>query len=68
MNRDIVSLKENLGLCCESRRDEIFHDFLLGIDCDTAPRQGFEIDAMPLLSETNFHAIMDQAFPLHALA
>src|SRR3984885_11189609 len=65
---DPLGFKENLRLCSEPCRDEVFHNFLLGIDCDTAPHQGFEIDAMPLLSETNFHAIMDQPFPLHSLA
>src|SRR5579863_4812996 len=68
VNGHTLSLKENLALCSQPRRDQVFHNFLLGIDCDAAARQGFEIDAMPLLSETNFHAIMNQAFLLHSLA
>jgi hypothetical protein len=67
VNGDTLGFKENLSLCAQPCRDEVFHNFLLGIDGDTAPRQGFEIDAMPLLSEANFHAIMDQPFPFHSL-
>ena len=68
VNGDALSFKENFSVGTETCRDQIFHNFLLGVDRDTVPRQGFEIDAMPLLSETNFHAIVDQAFPLHSLA
>jgi hypothetical protein len=68
VNRNILSFKENLALGCEPRRYEVLHDLLLRIDRDTAPRQGFEIYAMPLFPEANFHTIMDQAFPLHSLA
>jgi hypothetical protein len=68
VNSDTFSLKENLAFYSESRCDKVFHNFLLGIDRDTAPRQGIEIDAMPLPSETNLNAVMNQAFPLHSLA
>src|SRR6202041_925949 len=67
VNGDTLSFKENFSVCSKTCRDEIFHNFLLGVDRDAVPRQCFEVDAMPLLSETDFHAIMDQAFPLHSL-
>ena len=68
VNGDILSFEKNLTLGGEPRRNEVLHNLLLGIDCDTAPRQGFEIDAMPPFPEANFHPIVNQAFPLHALA
>ena len=68
MNRDVLSLKHNLGTCSKPSRDQVFHNLLLRIDCDSMSRQGFEIDAMPLFSETNLHAVMNQAFPLHSVA
>jgi hypothetical protein len=68
VNGHALSFKENLAFCSEPCCDEIFHNLLLGIDRDTAARQGLEIDAMPLLVETNLHAVMNQSFPLHALA
>ncbi len=68
VNRDTFRFEENLSLCSEPCRNEVFHNFLLRIDRDPAPRQGFEIDAMSLPSETNFNAIMNQAFAFHSLA
>src|SRR5580692_4703770 len=68
VNSDIFGLEENLTFCSQARCNQIFHNFLLGIDGDSAPGKGLEIDSMALFSEANFNAVMDQPFPLHALA
>ena len=68
MNAYILSLEENLASGFESRRDEVFHNFLLRVDRDRAAGQFLEIDAMTASIEANFHAVVDQPLPLHSIA
>jgi hypothetical protein len=68
MDTHIFSFEGNPSPSFEPRCNQIFDDFLLGIDRNRASCQLFEIDAMTASVEADFHAIMDQPFPLHSVA
>src|SRR5271170_1063436 len=68
MNADVRDFKQNLRSSFEPRSDQILDDFLLRIDRNPPSRELFEVDSMTGPTKAQFHSIVNQAFPVHALA
>ena len=74
--RSIIDLLDRLGLGIEPdlsavrepSRDEVLNHLLLSIDRDPAAGQRPKIDPMLLAVEAQLDAVMEHAFPLHAVA
>ena len=66
---DVANAEQDLSPGLDPRLDQILDDFVLGIDGDRfAAGQVAEVDAMPLPTEAQLDAGMDEAFALHPLA
>src|SRR5271168_3000953 len=62
-------IEEDLRAGREPRRDQIAHEFVLPVDGDgLSPGELREVDVMALAAETQVNPVMDETFPLHALA
>jgi hypothetical protein len=69
VDADLVDLEEDLASGGETRIDEVFLDFVLGVDDDRfSAGQVLKIDAMAAARELQFDAAVDQALRPHALA
>ena len=67
MHTHTVDLEPDLATLFATRFNQIFHNLLLRVDRDAAPRQLLEIDAMTTPVEAQLDSIVDKAFPLHSL-
>jgi hypothetical protein len=66
---DHLSLEVHLAAGIQLGLDQVFDDFLLAVDRDSAAlRQLEHIDAMPPAVEAQLDSVMDQAFALQPIA